>query len=130
MGNWLNREWTQIELSNEATSVKGSNENIASQSQPKADLKSKASKLIKRKNSNLANEADLSYAELNNTNTDNVVSTPVVSNAASKVVVADIDPRSPTSGIVRYIIYIFLNNPENILIFKNIELQFVISWII
>lgn len=99
MGNWLNKDWSQQIDSTSGDDTTSINENCNDQ-----ETVSKA-KLFKRRLSNLVSnstgENNIEYTRVSSL-LENNNSTPTPSNAKSKVMAADFDPRSPSSDIVRY----------------------------
>ena len=89
MGNWLNKEWSQIE------SFSGDETKPANTS-----VKPKAKVLKKKKSFNTSRSLDSTSEDEQKNDLDNTNnSTPL--NTNNKFVIADFDPRSPTNGIVR-----------------------------
>lgn len=82
MGNWLYKEWTQIELVDELQNAPGKQKN---------KLKKRCS-LTNINSSELVIDNEKRRKSLSNTD-----KTPL----NNKVIVADFDPRSPSSGIPR-----------------------------
>lgn len=102
MGNWINKEWTEIDSN---SGDEGGNELVAN-----TEAKSKTN-ILRRKLSNLvsntaASEQQIEYSRVNSIDSAN--STPIT----SKVLMADFDPRSPSSGIVRTPISFFTETSE------------------
>jgi hypothetical protein len=100
MGNWINKEWAELNSGDE-----GSNEVVTN-----TEAKSKAN-ILKRKISNLVSntggEQPIEYSRVNTIDSTN--STPI----ASKLIMADFDPRSPSSGIIRTPICYMPENSES-----------------
>lgn len=85
MGNWINKEWSQIDAL--------SGEEELSNSAKKLKLKTTSRKRLSLNNSNESSSSSKS-------STLDVGSTPVAS-SVPKLMIADFDPRSPSNGIVR-----------------------------
>jgi hypothetical protein len=99
MGNWINKEWSQQVNQNSDDESNKENSNLNGKLN---DEKSKA-RIVRKKVSGLLainNFNSDSYGEYSRVNTATPVSsdsTPVT----NKVLMADFDPRSPSSDIVR-----------------------------